>query len=57
MEAKLFDGPYRGVSLDHNDVNLYTQFVPVGIRKFVDNAAAQRFGTPSAQRPTEERAI
>ncbi len=35
MDAILFDGPYDGTELDHNDVNLYTQFTPVGSRKFL----------------------
>jgi len=35
MEALLNDGPYDGTDLDHNDVNLYTQFVPIGGRKFL----------------------
>lgn len=35
MKAILLSGAYDGIVLDHNDINLYTQFVPVGIRKFV----------------------
>lgn len=35
MQAKLHGGPYDGIVLDHNDINLYTRFLPVGIRKFV----------------------
>lgn len=35
MNAILHGGPYDGTALDHNDINLYTRFVPVGIRKFV----------------------
>jgi hypothetical protein len=35
MQAMLHGGPYDGITLDHNDINLYTRFLPVGIRKFV----------------------
>jgi hypothetical protein len=35
MQATFHGGPYDGVVLDHNDINLYTRFLPVGIRKFV----------------------
>ena len=35
MQAMLHGGPYDGIVLDHNDINLYTRFLPVGIRKFV----------------------
>jgi hypothetical protein len=34
MEAMFHGGPYDGIVLDHNDIKLYTQFLPVGIRKF-----------------------
>lgn len=35
MQATFHGGPYDGIVLDHNDINLYTRFLPVGIRKFV----------------------
>jgi hypothetical protein len=35
MKATFFDGPYDRIVLDHNDINLYTQFLSVGVRKFV----------------------
>jgi hypothetical protein len=35
MNAMLHGGPFDGTVLDHNDVNLYTLFHPVGIRKFI----------------------
>ena len=31
MKASLFGGPYDGTALDHNDINLYTRFSPVGM--------------------------
>jgi hypothetical protein len=35
MQARFHGGPYDGIVLDHIDINLYTCFVPVGIRKFI----------------------
>ena len=35
MIAICIGGPYDGVKLDHNDINLYTHFHLVGIRKFI----------------------
>lgn len=35
MNAVLYGGPYDGTAVDQNDINLYTKYVPVGIRKFV----------------------
>lgn len=35
MHATLHGGPYDGLLVDHNDINLYTRFLPVGIRKFI----------------------
>lgn len=35
MKAILQGGPYDGTALDDNDVNLYTRFIPVGIRQFI----------------------
>ena len=35
MQSMLHGGPYDGIVLDHHDINLYTQFMPIGIRKFV----------------------
>jgi len=35
MKAILNDGPYDGTELDHNDINLYTTFWPVGVRQFI----------------------
>jgi len=35
MKAILHGGPYDGIILDHHDINLYTQFMPIGIRQFV----------------------
>src|ERR1700722_19533543 len=35
MKATLRGGPYDGIVLDHNDVNLYTIFHAVGFRKFI----------------------
>jgi hypothetical protein len=35
MRARFIGGPYDGIDLDHNDINLYTQFLPIGIRQFV----------------------
>jgi hypothetical protein len=28
-------GPYDGTRLDHNDIKLYCEFIPVGMRKFI----------------------
>ncbi len=35
MKAILDGGPYDGVELDHNDINLYTGFNPIGSRQFL----------------------
>lgn len=35
MKALFERGPYDGVELDHNDINLYTTFYPIGHRQFV----------------------
>jgi len=35
MIARFVGGPYDGVELDHNDINLYCRFTPIGLRKFV----------------------
>jgi len=35
MFAKFKGGPYDGIELDHNDINLYTAFTLIGIRKFL----------------------
>lgn len=35
MIARFVGGPYDGVELDHNDINLYCQVSPIGLRKFV----------------------
>ena len=34
MIAPCIGGPYDGMKLDHNDLNLYATFQPVGIRRF-----------------------
>lgn len=35
MIARLKGGPYDGIELDHNDINLYTAFTPIGRRQFL----------------------
>ncbi len=35
MLAKFKGGPYDGTELDHNDIRLYTKFMPVAGRQFV----------------------
>ena len=34
MQAKVMSGPYEGRTLDHNDLNLYCTFFPVGSVQF-----------------------
>jgi hypothetical protein len=35
MSAILRGGPYDGTSLNHNDINLYTRLISVGVREFI----------------------